>query len=347
MKVLKVLGILLLVIIGLGLIASLILPKEMNIEVKETIDAPMDLVWENVYDLKKADKWSPWWVEDENMKVDFSENEGKVGSWMSWSSEIPKVGKGTQTVTKIDNQNHLVTSTVSHGFGKGDVSISLSEQDGKVNVTHTYHQNYAFGKNLMAAIFGAEKMMKSKYTEGLVNLKELSEKQAKEAPATPQFEIKLENRSAMNYAGKKVTISQDSVMAYLGRTMPVLFAAVGKDNMVGVPCGMYFVWNETTKMTDMTAAIPLKGDKAPSGFEVYKMPEGQYAVLNYYGNYDNMMAAHQAINEFITSKNMENAGSVLEEYVTDPSTEPDQSKWLTRILYPIKMKDTEATNAGE
>jgi effector-binding domain-containing protein len=28
-----------------------------------------------------------------------------------------------------------------------------------------------------------------------------------------------------------------------------------------------------------------------------------------------------------------------EEYITDPSTEPDQSKWYTKVYYPIKIKN--------
>jgi len=82
MKILKTLLILLLVLVAVGLIAALILPKEMNVNTEKTIDAPIDMVWDNISSFEKADRWSAWYDIDPDMKVEFEGEPGAVGSKM-------------------------------------------------------------------------------------------------------------------------------------------------------------------------------------------------------------------------------------------------------------------------
>ena len=58
-------------------------------------------------------------------------------------------------------------------------------------------------------------------------------------------------------------------------------------------------------------------------------------MLAYHGGYNDMMAAHDAIGKYMKEKNL-SASVTLEEYVTDPMTEKDSTKWLTNIYYIIK-----------
>jgi len=56
-----------------------------------------------------------------------------------------------------------------------------------------------------------------------------------------------------------------------------------------------------------------------------------------------MKDAHEALGAYMEEKNMKLVGAVMEEYVTDPMSEKDQSKWLTKISYPVAMNDGEET----
>jgi effector-binding domain-containing protein len=51
------------------------------------------------------------------------------------------------------------------------------------------------------------------------------------------------------------------------------------------------------------------------------------------GSYDHLDVPHNAIESYIKENDLEVLGPALEEYVTDPGSEPDTSKWETHIFY--------------
>ena len=188
MKVLKVLGILLLVVVVIWLIASLILPKEMNVSMEETIEAPVAVVWDNVSTYEKADNWSPWYDIDPDMKVTFDGESGAVGSSMTWSGN-QKVGSGTMTLTKTDMENHVLGHHVKHDFGEGNSTVELSEEEGTTTVTMSYNEKQGIPWNVMGALFGAEKMMSEAFKKQLGLLKGIAEKQATEKAAEVVYTV--------------------------------------------------------------------------------------------------------------------------------------------------------------
>ena len=44
---------------------------------------------------------------------------------------------------------------------------------------------------------------------------------------------------------------------------------------------------------------------------------------------------HQLIGFYIEENSLEVTGSPFEMYITDPMKEPDQSKWETKVYFPI------------
>jgi effector-binding domain-containing protein len=45
------------------------------------------------------------------------------------------------------------------------------------------------------------------------------------------------------------------------------------------------------------------------------------------------------MHEYMQENNLVSDGPVIEVYVTDPVSEPDTSKWLTQIIYPVKTAE--------
>jgi len=68
MKILKYIGIVLLVLIAIPLIIALFVSKDFNYEKSISINAPVDSVWMYTSSLGGLDKWSPWNDLDPNMK---------------------------------------------------------------------------------------------------------------------------------------------------------------------------------------------------------------------------------------------------------------------------------------
>ncbi|MBO6517092.1 MAG: SRPBCC family protein [Bacteroidia bacterium] len=339
MKVLKVIGILLLVIVALGLIASLVLPKEMNVNVEETIEAPIDVVWDNMNSFQKADKWSPWYELDEDMKVKFEGEEGTVGSSYSWNGNS-QVQQGTQTYTAIDNDNYSTEVKVVHSWGEGVAKTHLEDLgDGKVKVVYSYHEEKGIPGNLFSTLMDAEGMLTEMQGKAYAKLSEIAVAAAAEVPAPElEYEVQQVDRPAMNYIGNRGTVAFADMHTYFMENMPKLGQAAGEDAPC-CPSALYWSWDMEGAQSEMTAAMPVNMDAAPEGFEMYSQDSGQYLMVEYYGNYDQSEKAHTSIGMYMEANNIEMSWPVIEEYVTDPGNEPDTSKWLTRILYPIAAND--------
>jgi len=54
------------------------------------------------------------------------------------------------------------------------------------------------------------------------------------------------------------------------------------------------------------------------------------------GGYNGLEQAHLAMDDYMKANNLENQPPVIEEYITDPGSEPDSNKWVTKITYLVK-----------
>lgn len=65
------------------------------------------------------------------------------------------------------------------------------------------------------------------------------------------------------------------------------------------------------------------------------LPGGPAAVASYFGPYEEIGPAHEAIAAWCKAHGHQVAGAPWESYFTDPNEEPDRSKWRTDITFPV------------
>lgn len=100
MKVLKILGIGLLVIIVLVVGISFFLPKTYHVERMVSIDAPAAQIHRLTSDLQNGwPQWEPWSEVDDSIETTYGDVVAGVGASQSWTS---KDGAGTLTFTACD-----------------------------------------------------------------------------------------------------------------------------------------------------------------------------------------------------------------------------------------------------
>ena len=56
----------------------------------------------------------------------------------------------------------------------------------------------------------------------------------------------------------------------------------------------------------------------------------------HFGAYEESMYLYTAMDEYIKEFKLEETGGPVEEYITDPISEPDTAKWQTNIYFPVK-----------
>jgi hypothetical protein len=126
--VLAALGLAVLVV-GVGAL----LPKDFTVERSIYVDAPPELVFDQVDSLRSWNAWSPWIARDPSIQSTFTGPEAGVGATVSWTSE--KSGNGTQTITLSDRPKRIETALDFGEMGKPNAYWTFEPSGPGVRVT--------------------------------------------------------------------------------------------------------------------------------------------------------------------------------------------------------------------
>ena len=157
------------------------LPSETHIERTINIDAPRELVYAQVVDLREFHKWSPWTGRDPDAVYEFSDPSNGVDAYMSWSGN-DQVGTGAMQISQLIEGEGI---ELELDFGPQGVATStwLFEQNG-VGTKATWAFDCYNGMNPIARVFGAfflDGMIGPDYETGLQNLKDRCERLNRES----------------------------------------------------------------------------------------------------------------------------------------------------------------------
>jgi len=182
--VLKVIGLLLLGIIAFILIAGIFIDKDYHFERSVTIDAPREIVWNNVSSLSALNSWSPWMERDPQMEHSISGTDGTVGATHSWKGN-KDVGSGSQTILELVPQEKVRTGLkfMEPMESEAFAFLNLSDEGNGTKVTWGFDSEYTYPFNTLCLFVDMDKYMDADYSAGLAKLKALSEKQAADAKA--------------------------------------------------------------------------------------------------------------------------------------------------------------------
>ncbi|MEM7103616.1 MAG: GyrI-like domain-containing protein [Bacteroidota bacterium] len=341
MKILKLLLILIGLLVGIGLIAGLVLPKEVNVERSIEIDAPKDIIFEHIGKLENHLAWSPWKELDPNAKYTYEGESGAVGSKAKWEGN-KNVGRGEQEITAIKVNERMETKLTffEPQQGSSDVLYALSDVENGSKVSWSMNFKTPMPSNVMVALMGMKNQIGSDYDKGLASLKALCEEAAKNASASPKFDIQQIDLPAKTYMTHRATVSMADVAKFYATHFGAMAAALGDDHhskMTGMPSGLFYSWDMENQVSDMAAGMPVaEAIKMNGDYKAVEIPGGKALVVDHYGPYEATPNAHNAIDEYLKANSLTMKYPVIEEYVTDPGAEPDQAKWLTKITYYLE-----------
>ncbi|SNS99701.1 effector-binding domain-containing protein [Ekhidna lutea] len=334
MKVLKIIGIIILVIVIIGIVATVFGPTESHVERSVTIDAPVETVFKEVNGFRTFDQFSAWSEVDTTAKVIIEGPATGVGASYRWDSDNSDLGKGSIEIIESD-ENMMVKSKMKfEGYpGEPTASWILNEEDGKTVVTYTYDETNISGIGKLFA-YGIDGMLGPMYERTLEKLKSRIE-------SRPEFTYQIDQveTEAMPYIGSQVTSSSDPQMIgeVMGETYEKVFEYLNANNieMQGAPISININYDEQS--AEMICAVPVGEGASPGDDLVGGMTyEGAALKTVYLGNYDNIGDAHEDLNAYISYYGYDRNGQPWEEYITDPMSEPDTSKWMTNVYYPVK-----------
>lgn len=162
-------------------------PADFNVKRSATIQAPADVVFENIHDFNKWNAWNPYYRLDTAQKVTVGGPGAGVGATYSYESE--KVGKGRMTIT-----NETAPETVGikleflapmEATNQATYSIKPAAGGG-VDVTWAMAGTNGFMGKAFSMVVDMDTMVGKDFESGLANLKQIAESQAKERAAANQ-----------------------------------------------------------------------------------------------------------------------------------------------------------------
>jgi effector-binding domain-containing protein len=330
MKALKIIGVIFLILIVLFFIGAALIPKEFKVESSNTINKPPSLIFKQVNDFRNWSPWSPWEIADPEMKSTYGGPDLGTGAWHSWLSE--SMGNGKQTITKSVPYELIETELDFYEQGKGTSYFKFIESNGSTQVTWgmVTETSYPFDRVLFFFLKG---MMNDMFDEGLANLKEVCEAKSdppvlEETTLPEMLAISILDSCHWNKVGPK----KDEMHMALLETIRNKGLA-----MTGMAFTKYILWDEERQFTAFETAIPVNKEVNVRGnIEIKTFPKEKAVKGTHYGAYDKTTYLYMALDEYLLEHGMEMASGPVEIYITDPSSEPDTSKWQTDIYFPYK-----------
>ncbi|HAY79091.1 MAG TPA: hypothetical protein DCY79_04720 [Planctomycetaceae bacterium] len=188
---LLVLGIMFLVIVGGGYLAVVTMSEEVVVERSTTIAASPEIVFGEVDDVRRWERWSPWMeIDPEIQFVYMAIPRGKYAGY-TWKSDNDQVGSGMLMVTVSEPNERVMMDWTMNRQGqqplKAVADFKFAEVDGGTEVTWSIRTRLQGIEKLLGPVLSYETGVT--FERGLERLKEVSEAEV-ENP-TPHFVPKV------------------------------------------------------------------------------------------------------------------------------------------------------------
>jgi uncharacterized protein YndB with AHSA1/START domain len=101
-------------VFGMLVVVAYFLPATVQVERDRTIHAPPERVFALVADFERYREWWPWSASGTGVRYTFAGEPGTVGAKMTWDSQHPQLGAGSQEIIAAERPS-LVKVRIAYG----------------------------------------------------------------------------------------------------------------------------------------------------------------------------------------------------------------------------------------
>ena len=339
MRLLKILGIIISVVIILLVVMIAFTPPKKYLERSLVMNASPGTIYEEVNTFKDFSQWSPLYTMDPQVRLSFEGPDNGPGAKVQWNGE--KAGSGSEYIIASEANRHVKKRLEFDGLnGIFYTDFDLQPVNGGTKVIWSYQADYA-GTGVLNRVKGklfnwfADKLIGSRYEQGLMSLKKIVEDR-------PVFSVKIteEKASPFLYIGEQRTMNPEHIKAInqeknaIYRDIKTLLKKM-KVEQAGAPLCVYTRFSESNM--DMICGLPIHENIKIDNpkFRVLKTTGGKVVKAIHLGSHSSLRDTHRQIMQYLGYKRLPVTGPSWEIYVTDFSTEKDTARWITEIYYPI------------
>lgn len=150
------------------------------------------------------------------------------------------------------------------------------------------------------------------------------------------YDVTIREVAPERLVGVRGTYRMAALGEAMGREFDRVMGAIRAQDvrLSGGALTVYRGWTEDT--VDAEIAFTVDGDFAPQGdVRPSTLTGGRVAFTVHVGAYDQLLAAYDAIQAYAKANDLALGDVMWERYLTDPSAEPDVSKHVTEVFWPL------------
>ncbi len=149
-------------------------------------------------------------------------------------------------------------------------------------------------------------------------------------PQTHSSKIELRVLMSHHTASMRQKVPSDDLAEAMGRFFQKVREALAEQGMApdGAPFARYHAFGDTIDLeAGVIVSTPCRavGQVKPS-----TLPAGPAAIAVHSGPYETLGATYASIESWVAASRHQPNGAPWELYITDPSAEPDASRWIDR-----------------
>lgn len=344
MKILKYFFFLILiVIIGFSIYVAT-LDGTYHVEESLVIDAPSEMLFDEVNEYKNWEEWGPWATKHPNMILEYPEKTSGKGGGYSWKTDRISGSITTTAVIPGKSIEQEMAFDTPFGISKSQVYWQFEELEEGTKVTWGMkgEQNFWEKAYQLTQDGTPAETIRPMLKTGLKNLAENVRK------AMELYEINVDGvtQHSGGFYMYMATASKNSgkaLEAKMAKMLPQVFLYMKQNNiaMTGAPMTVYNNIDEQNGTVIISAGIPTSSRViTPAESEVLCgfLPSQKVVKITLKGNYKHLAEAWAAGKKYISESRFElnKDADPFEVYVTDPGEVPNPAEWVTEVYFPIK-----------
>ncbi|MBK8625269.1 MAG: GyrI-like domain-containing protein [Saprospiraceae bacterium] len=330
-KTLIIIGVIIFFILGLSFFIS----KEYRSTTTTEIDAPANFVYNAINDLQYQSAWNGKESLDTTFQLNCTGKTKGAGSSCDYKSE--SYGAGVLRII-YSHQDSIVLTDEPDGQKLRTFYYKMTPiDDAHTSLTVTGIGTSGFFTNLWNVI---HRWKLSKHIKhGLDNFKifMLDRYRNKIYHGYKVNEVPMNQKF---FLAQRSEVAFENVQQYYTQNISGLYQLAIQNKLVvaGMPCGLFYRWDEINQKTDMAAALPLLAELNIAESDAINIPAQTALKIEYKGESNKSAEAHYAMDAYILDHQLRHDLPIIEEYMTDPAKEPDPTKWVTNIYYYVSPK---------
>jgi effector-binding domain-containing protein len=335
MKFIKWFFIILIGLAALILLVALFLPKTLDVREETSINLPVNKVYYSLATFSDRTSWDPWMSQDTSTLVQFEFVEGNIGNKFTWTSK--KMGSGSMVIDSVMKDQYIgMTLSFTDMNSTAKVWHDLSSLDGGTHLSWGFQQEASYPVGRIVSVI-MKNMIRSDYQKGLSNLKAYLEthgvkmsqlSEIRTEVVTPFYALTVEGKGTM-----------DEMSRSMSELFKVVMESVEKQGLTidGIPFNHYIYYDQATGLSTFEVGFPVTGPgKSMDGIKAIKVEGFQALEAIHTGPYTEFGDSYEKFMRYITENKVPVRMTSWEFYLTDPTMEPDETKWKTLIAFPIR-----------